>query len=154
MAEGLRILRTYPGLSKQHYIIIFNSYLSIRSPKHGLTKSRILPETYIFYWIDPIYSDFTRILPITQIQYTQAYSIHSKSIRYTTKLLGAPEYKIRNLKLAEIYRDLTLKFRAHILTPNDLPNALVSTEFRSEVVLKWVTIHVPAFYLVLRATGR
>ena len=127
--EGFRILRTYPELSKQYYIIIINSYLSIRSPEHGLTKSRILPETYIIFRIDLIYSDFTRILPITQIQYTQAYSTHSISIRYTTKLLGAPEYKIQNLKIAEIYRDLTLKFRAHIPTPNYLPNALVSTEF-------------------------
>ena len=91
-AEGFRILRTYPELSKQHCIIIINSYLSIRSPKHGLTKSRILPETYIIFRIDIIYSDFTRILPITQIQYTQAYSTHFISILYTMKLLGAPEY--------------------------------------------------------------
>ena len=90
--KELRILRTYPELSKQHYIIIINSYLSIRSPEHGLTKSRILPEYRISYRIDLIYSDFTRILPISQIQYTQAYSTHFISIRYTTKLLGAPEY--------------------------------------------------------------
>ena len=75
------------------------------------------------------------------------------SIHYTTKLLGAPEYKIQNLKIAEIYRDLTLKFRAHILTPNDLPNALVSTEFRSEVVLKWVLLFTERFCLDLHATG-
>ena len=90
--EGLRILRTYPELSKQPYIIIINSYLSIRSPEHGLTKSRILPETYILFRIDLIYSDFARILPFTQIQYTQACSIQFKSIHYTMKLLGAPEY--------------------------------------------------------------
>ena len=88
----------------------------------------------MFYWIDPNYSDFTRILPVTQIQYTQAYSIQFISIRYTTQLLGAPEYLKRNLKIAEIYRDLTLKLRAHISTPNDLPNALVWTEFDSEIV--------------------
>ena len=141
-------------MSKQHCIIIINSYLSIRSPKHGLTKSRILPETYIIYRIDLIYSDFTRILPITQIQYTQAYSIQFISIRHITQLLGASEYLKRNLKLADIYRDLTLKFRAHSLTPNDLPTALVSTEFRSEVVLKWVLLFTHTFCLVSRAIGR
>ena len=92
MAEGLRILRSHPELSKQQYNIIINSYLSIRSPEHGLTKSRILPETYILFRIDLIYSDFTRILPITQIQHIQAYSTYSISIHYATELLGAPEY--------------------------------------------------------------
>ena len=57
-----------------------------------LQKSRILPECRISYRIDLIYSDFTRILPITQIQYTQEYSTHFISIHYTTKLLGALEY--------------------------------------------------------------
>ena len=90
--EGFRILRTHLELSKQHCIVIINSYLSIRSPKHGLKKSHILLKTYIIFRIDLIYSDFTRILPITQIQYTQAYSTHFISIHYTTKLLGAPEY--------------------------------------------------------------
>ena len=54
---------------RNHQIIIINSYLSIRSPKHGLRKSRVLPETYIIFRIDLIYSDYTRILPISQIQY-------------------------------------------------------------------------------------
>ena len=58
------------------------------------------------------------------------------------------------LEIAEIYRDLTLKFRAHIPTPDDLPNALVSTEFRSEVVLKWVLLFTERFCLDSRALDR
>ena len=68
--EGSRILRTSPELPKHPHIIIINSYLSIHSPKHRLRKSRILPETHIIFRIDLIYSDYIRILPITQIQHT------------------------------------------------------------------------------------
>ena len=87
-----KTFRTYPKLSKQYYITIIKLFPTLLWSNLEYAKSRIFPESHIFYWNDPNYSDFTRILPVTQIQYTQAYSIHFKSICYTMKLLSAPEY--------------------------------------------------------------
>ena len=65
-------LRKDPGPSdfirkilKHHRINIFSLYMSSHSPKLGHIESRVLPETRKIYRIDPIYSDFTRILPDT-----------------------------------------------------------------------------------------
>ena len=75
-------------------------------------------------------------------------------IHYTTELLETSEYKTVNFKMTKSKRRVVPKFRGHIRTPHGHTNALVSMEFRSELLFIVGLLFPVTFFLVSRATDR